>query len=51
MHEAPEIRAVELQEQQIEGKLKFSDFRKVLLREQANNIVYGAMPTRHVKKE
>jgi hypothetical protein len=40
MHEAPEIRAVELQEQQIEGKLKFSDFRKVLLREQANNIVY-----------
>ncbi len=40
MHESPEIRAADLQEQQVEGKLKFSDFRKVLLREQPNNIFY-----------
>lgn len=40
MHETPETRAAELQEQQVEGKLKFGDFRKVLLREQANNIFY-----------
>jgi hypothetical protein len=40
MHESPETRAADLQEQQVEGKLKFSDFRKVLMREQPNNIFY-----------
>jgi hypothetical protein len=33
MHEAPETRAEDLQEQKVEGKLKFGDFRKVLQRE------------------
>ena len=39
MHEAPETRAEELQEQKVEGKLKFGDFRKVLQRER-EHIVY-----------
>ena len=39
MHETPETRPLELQEQNIEGKLKFSDFRKVLQRER-DNIIY-----------
>ncbi|PTQ89421.1 DUF4062 domain-containing protein [Agitococcus lubricus] len=39
MHEAPETRANDLQEQNVEGKLKFGDFRKLLLRER-ENIVY-----------
>lgn len=39
MHESPETRAPELQEQTVEAKLKFSDFRKVLLRER-EHIVY-----------
>jgi len=39
MHESPELRPLELQEQNIEGKLKFSDFRKLLQRER-DNIVY-----------
>ena len=43
MHESPETRAADLQEQQVEGKLKFSDFRKVLMREQPNNIFTGAI--------
>lgn len=39
MHESPETRSTEFQEQSIEGKLKFNDFRKVLQRER-DNIVY-----------
>lgn len=39
MHESPESRVAEFQEQSIEGKLKFNDFRKVLQRER-DNIVY-----------
>jgi len=39
MHESPETRPTEFQEQSIEGKLKFNDFRKVLQRER-DNIVY-----------
>ena len=39
MHEAPETRAEDLQEQKVEGKLKFGDFRKVLQRER-EHIVY-----------
>jgi predicted DNA binding CopG/RHH family protein len=39
MHESPETRAEDLQEQKVEGKLKFGDFRKVLQRER-EHIVY-----------
>ncbi len=39
MHESPESRAAELQEQGVEGKLKFGDFRKLLQRER-EQIIY-----------
>lgn len=39
MHESPETRIEEFQEQKVEGKLKFGDFRKVLQRER-EHIVY-----------
>ena len=40
MHESPETRSADLQEQNISGKLKLSDFRKLLIREQPDNIFY-----------